>query len=198
MKILKAAVAVALLAVCSPAIAADPVTAPIVITNAGSLVDLAPLAGAVAHFLLVIGAVAGVYFIQKNVADKTARDTLTNALLHGVNMGFNMIPGAIAGQKLTVDVGSKVAAKALQYVLDVADDEIKKLGLTEGDLATRVVARIPNIDGEIPADMLNQIVASATGKAGAPMDLHGLLALLADHLAKERGQRTGSPPAAAA
>jgi len=158
---------------------------PEVIAAPGSSVDVTGVAGVTAQWLIWIVGASALALVQRNVKDKQARDTLSAAILNGVNYDFNMVPGALKGHTLAIDVGSKVAAHALRYVLDAGGAEAKRLDLQPADLAKRIIARIPNMDGETSDAIVHQVAAAAAG-APPPLDASKAIELigpLADRLA---------------
>lgn len=187
MKLSRAALAAALLCCASPALAQDQIAQVLAAGPPSTSVDLTALAATAGQWAIwALGAVA-LALVRTHVTNQGARDTLSAAILNGVNYGFNLVPGALKGKVLSVDAGSKVAAQALRYVLDAGGAEAKRLKLGPADLAKRILARIPGIDGEIAGDIAHQVAAAAAGSPPPidPMKAAALLEPLAEKLAQQ-------------
>lgn len=182
--IVAACAALALVVTCVGLAVAQPALPTDAAPGMSSQVNLTAVLGPLVHWLLLIGGCVGAVFINSHVEDKDARSVLDRALLNGISLGFNLVNGALAGNALTVDLGSKVAAKALAYVLEVASEEAGRFGLDAPALAKRIVARIPGMDGEIPPDLFAQIAKAATGDAPPVPATSEILELLGPVLAK--------------
>jgi hypothetical protein len=116
-------------------------------------------------------------FVRSHIKNQGTADTLDRILLNAVNFGFNMVPGALKGKSISVDLGSSVAAHALKYALDVGAKEAGALNLDAPDIAKRLLARIPGIDGQMSAGIVHDVVAAAQGHP-PPLDPAAVLASL--------------------
>lgn len=93
--------------------------------------------------LNVIGAI-GVYFVQKRIKDAQLRDVLANAVRNSVGIGGQV--GTIlisrAKPKIDLDFVPEFLQPKVAYVIEHADDAIKRFGITPEKIAEKVVAQI--------------------------------------------------------
>lgn len=147
-----AALAAAALSCCASPALAEPTT----------LID-APTLAVIGQYLVVGLGMLVAAFVRSHVKNQATADALDRVLMNAVSWGFNMVPGALKGKALTVDMGSQVASHALKYALDIGAKEAGHFQLEAPDLAKRLLARIPGIDGQVSASIVHDVVAAAHG-----------------------------------
>lgn len=132
-----------------------------------TLVDIGPLLAAIFQGagVIVLGAVAA--WVRSHLKDQAAQKTVLTAVENAVSYAENHY-GIKPGQVYTIPIAKGVGATALQYVMDLVPDAVKRMGLDYPALAKIVVAKMPAID-RTPLDpsTVDDIVNAASGKTTA-------------------------------
>jgi hypothetical protein len=144
----------------------------------GSVVDIAPLIIAGAHWIGVLILAVAAAWLRSHVTDQAARQTILTAVENGISFAENHL-GVDGSKPYTVPVASNIGATALRYVTELAPDAVKRMGLNDQALAKIVVAKMPGID-RTPLDpsTVDQITASVSGKAPTAPSMDDLMKAL--------------------
>jgi hypothetical protein len=135
---------------------------------------------------LILALIAfGVSFIKNKTGIEISKDAqvgLERAFTNGVNMATVRLQTTYGG-KLTLDVHNALAATVVNYVIDHAPEELKKLGIdptkAAATLAEKAIARlagagiVPPSDGQaltvkVPAVPVAAGIGLVTGRDAAP------------------------------
>lgn len=84
-------------------------------------------------------------------------------LIHAVAFGINAVRGAVAGRALSVDVGSKVLAEALSYVINKAPEWLLKWVGGSENLKEMILARLQLDANADAATVLNAVSVTSNG-----------------------------------
>lgn len=151
------------------AIGVMPATPTVEITNLVSTI----VQGLGVMLLTVVAA-----WVRSHLNDVAAQKTVLTASENAVAYAENRL-GVKGDQPYSVPVASAVGRMALGYMNAHVSEAAKHLGLDDAGLSRIIIAKMPDIkDGGIDEGTLNQISASASGKAPAPADYSQLLAVL--------------------
>jgi hypothetical protein len=123
--------------------------------------DILSKAAATIASLVVAGLAIAARQLPAQFAAIFANSRVQTLIDNAVNYGINAVAGAVKGQTLTVDVGNKVLAEALQYAVDNAPAYLLSwAGGTDG-LAKKILGKL-DLPAEANADAVPGTVAATT------------------------------------
>lgn len=146
------------------AVQIGPALAQAAVAPAPTSVDLTNLVQSVGSVIVSGVSIVAYFFLNKYVKDANARTVILGAIENGVKWGVSKTAGALPGKALSVNIGSQVAASALQHAIDTVPDALARHGNDFAGLVRIALGKLP-IEGQIDDATVNQIVATATGTA---------------------------------
>lgn len=163
-----AALALACVLSLSPAFAAEVVTAPVttavVLPYGEWIVGLANIATSVlvpALSGILIAAVTKVYPWAVLFLTQKRVEQMANAV---TEYGLNAVPGAVKEGKLSINVGSQVIAKAVQYAVNAAPAKALEAAGGQSGLAAIIFRKLNLEDGATEANTLAPAQAAIATK----------------------------------
>jgi hypothetical protein len=110
---------------------------------------------------VLIGAVTKVYPWAALFLTQKRVEQMANAV---TEYGLNAVPGAVKEGKLSINVGSQVIAKAVQYAVNAAPAKALEAAGGQAGLAAIVFRKLNLEDGATEANTLRPAIAALPGK----------------------------------